>query len=139
MIVPHSFFLKYLKDEPDASAKNVNFYRRYFRWHCMQFTDQNKAILWCPNERCDRVVVKSEFDPVSTIQCECRLSLCLMCNHEDHSPGTCFISDQWLEKEKNESPNMAWVKLNTKACPKCKVSIEKNQGCNHMTCWKCQH
>ena len=27
-----------------------------------------------------------------------------------------------------------WVKANTKACPQCDVLIEKNDGCNHMTC-----
>jgi hypothetical protein len=24
-------------------------------------------------------------------------------------------------------------------CPKCRVPIEKNDGCNHMTCPKCNH
>jgi ariadne-1 len=32
-----------------------------------------------------------------------------------------------------------WVNLNTKPCPKCKVSIQKNQGCMHMTCSLCKH
>ena len=28
---------------------------------------------------------------------------------------------------------------NTKICPGCRKPIEKNQGCNHMTCRGCKH
>lgn len=31
----------------------------------------------------------------------------------------------------------SWIASNTKRCPKCKSSIEKNQGCDHMTCKYC--
>ena len=32
-----------------------------------------------------------------------------------------------------------WIILNSKKCPKCQCDIEKNQGCNHMTCKMCSH
>ena len=32
-----------------------------------------------------------------------------------------------------------WISANTKRCPKCSTPIEKNEGCNHMTCRKCRH
>jgi ariadne-1 len=32
-----------------------------------------------------------------------------------------------------------WVAENCKKCPKCGWSIEKNEGCNHMTCRLCHH
>jgi hypothetical protein len=28
---------------------------------------------------------------------------------------------------------------NTKRCPRCSTAIEKDEGCNHMTCRKCRH
>ena len=30
-----------------------------------------------------------------------------------------------------------WIKEHTKKCPNCGIVIEKNKGCNHMTCYKC--
>lgn len=38
-----------------------------------------------------------------------------------------------------EIGNMLWLEANTKKCPKCKASTEKNEGCNHMTCKRCRH
>ncbi len=40
-----------------------------------------------------------------------------------------------------------WILANTKACPRCKVRIEKNGGCDYIKCyvcgnefcWKCSH
>lgn len=32
-----------------------------------------------------------------------------------------------------------WMIAHTKNCPNCTVPIEKNEGCNHMTCKHCRH
>ena len=29
-----------------------------------------------------------------------------------------------------------WIIDNTKPCPRCSAPIQKNEGCNHMTCKK---
>ncbi|KAF8895056.1 RWD domain-containing protein [Gymnopilus junonius] len=39
-----------------------------------------------------------------------------------------------------EKANLNWLKSSTMLCPGCQCHVEKNMGCNHMTCWKCsQH
>ena len=34
--------------------------------------------------------------------------------------------------------NALWVAANTKKCPRCTTAIEKDEGCNHMSCRKCR-
>ena len=36
------------------------------------------------------------------------------------------------------SQSESWVTKNTKACPGCRAPIQKNGGCNHVTCTRCQ-
>ena len=45
---------------------------------------------------------------------------------------------KWREKEESDSANVDYIKLNCKICPHCQTPIEKNQGCNHMTCKNCK-
>ena len=42
-------------------------------------------------------------------------------------------------KNSAESENVTWIMAKTKSCPNCRKSIEKNQGCNHMTCRLCSN
>ena len=44
-----------------------------------------------------------------------------------------------MEKACAESENIKWIAAHTKKCPSCHKAIEKNQGCNHMTCYQCRH
>jgi ariadne-1 len=44
--------------------------------------------------------------------------------------------EAWDRKNNSEAENVKWLMVNTKKCPSCKKFIEKNQGCNHMTCRK---
>ena len=57
-----------------------------------------------------------------------------------HRPVDCETLAKWQWKNSSEAPNIAWLLVNTKPCPKCGKAIEKNQGCMHMTCMKsCRH
>lgn len=38
---------------------------------------------------------------------------------------------------RQEKENAAWLKEKTMACPGCETHVEKNEGCNHMTCARC--
>jgi hypothetical protein len=50
---------------------------------------------------------------------------------------------EWIKSgpksQKNELFSLIWTRIRTKKCPSCHVKIQKNGGCNHMTCKKCCH
>jgi len=56
------------------------------------------------------------------------------CGNQDHMPATCTIAKRWLKKCADDSETANWISAHTKECPKCHATIEKNGGCNHMTC-----
>ena len=94
---------------------------------------------FCPAPNCHYVI---EVDPgfVIDIKCKCGRSSCSKCKLLDcHRPCSCGIANKWVSKNSSDSGTVAWITAKTKPCPKCKVPIEKNQGCNHITCAKCKH
>ncbi len=70
------------------------------------------------------------------IVCRCGHKFCFRCKEEAHRPASCADVRRWHHKNTSESENVNWMIANTKDCPKCGRPIEKNRGCNHMTCDK---
>ena len=81
---------------------------------------------------------------------------CFACKGLPHDPAPCEDMQEWASlteeymdlvggddtrKASSESDlaSTIWLRANTKECPKCNVMIQKNDGCNHMTCRKCRH
>ena len=72
--------------------------------------------------------------------CKCGETFCFGCNHKmAHAPISCEQLEAWEKDFDDGGDEDIWIKLNTKPCPKCKVPIEKNAGCMHITCKSCGH
>ena len=101
------------------------------------FTVTNKEIKSCPNPRCN-LSIRVQNNIAKEIKCQCGTVFCFSCLEESHKPCDCEMAKQWLEftKDKGSGEDFIWIKENTKNCPKCQTPIQKNQGCNHMTCLK---
>lgn len=57
-----------------------------------------------------------------------------------HAPFSCKENKYWFVKTDDKfKRDYLWVTENCKKCPKCGWNIEKNEGCNHMTCRLCRH
>ncbi|CAI5705887.1 unnamed protein product [Peronospora effusa] len=116
---------------------NSEDYRKYARYLLRSFVDINKGVKWCPSPGCSKAITSA--GGLSSVTCTCGCVFCLRCGEEAHSPVTCEQLASWQEKCRNESETANWILANTKKCPKCSVRIEKNQGCNHMTCRSCNY
>eukprot|EP00934_Nitzschia_sp_Nitz4_P002443 Nitzschia sp. Nitz4//scaffold6_size259037//159187//160943//NITZ4_001088-RA/size259037-augustus-gene-0.297-mRNA-1//1//CDS//3329556935//2438//frame0 len=122
---------------PDFLAKFQSFQLR-------SFVESNTLTRWCPGKGCERVACASSASAMeredNIAHCDsCTTSFCLVCGEEPHAPSGCKELALWNERCRNESETANWILANTKSCPKCVSRIEKNKGCNHMTCSKCAH
>ena len=85
----------------------------------------------CPYPDCESYAKKEENNKfVSCI--ENKHKFCFNCLKDWHNNEECKIEkEQSFEKWKNPRK--------VKRCPRCKYYIEKNKGCNHITCFNCKY
>uniref|UniRef100_A0A096LTL3 Cullin 9 n=1 Tax=Poecilia formosa TaxID=48698 RepID=A0A096LTL3_POEFO len=132
------FFLGILTDR-DTIAKYENALLRGYVECCSNLT-------WCTNPQgCDQILCKEAVGSMGTCS-RCCWSSCFSCNFpEAHYPASCSHMSQWMddggfyEGMSMEAQSKHLAKLISKRCPSCQAQIEKNEGCLHMTCAKCNH
>jgi ariadne-1 len=101
------------------------------------YVDDSRTAAWCPHAGCTLAVDTGEGGFVT---CGGGHTFCTACKHPDaHAPAPCALVRQWQIKCDDDSETMNWLHTHTQDCPQCKSTIEKNGGCNHMTCRSCQH
>lgn len=108
------------------------------------YVEDKDILKWCPAPDCENAlecaIKKKDLDKVvPTVACACTHRFCFGCILNDHQPAPCALVKQWLKKCADDSETANWISANTKECPRCNSTIEKNGGCNHMTCRKCKH
>ena len=55
----------------------------------------------------------------------------------NHAPFPCSLVSNFLENSNSITRSSMWMIANSKKCVQCQKHIEKNGGCNHMTCKLC--
>mmetsp|Transcript_17885 Transcript_17885/g.30055 ORF Transcript_17885/g.30055 Transcript_17885/m.30055 type:complete len:586 (+) Transcript_17885:274-2031(+) len=112
----------------------VDKYRNYV---LESFVNESRTTVWCPRADCGLAVVASSSSS-KYVTCQQGHSFCIKCKAEAHAPAGCDIVLAWMKKCDDDSETFNWLSANTQDCPKCHSTIEKNGGCNHMTCRKCK-
>lgn len=127
MAIPQDLFKQLLDKES---------YEKYNEYVLSNFVDCHASMRFCPAPDCGCVAIGTG---VTKVECQCGVPFCFRCGEEVHDPADCDQVREWNVKCNNESETANWILANTKKCPKCNTRIEKNQGCNHMTCKVCRY
>ncbi|XP_076116513.1 E3 ubiquitin-protein ligase RNF14-like isoform X2 [Mytilus galloprovincialis] len=138
---------------------NDDDYERWERLILQHGLDTMGDIIYCP--RCQNVVVKEE----DLGHClSCLFTFCTKCLEKWHQGDTCFFEKEVegdeegktgstesqyveeseaerkrLQRQRRAEMNLSYqlIRARTRQCWKCKSPIEKNGGCNKVTCSKC--
>jgi len=97
------------------------------------FVQCNRLLRWCPSPDCSNAVKVQHVEP-RPVKCACGHSFCFACSENWHDPVRCHLIKKWIKKCDDDSETSNWISANTKECPKCGATIEKDGGCNHMIC-----
>ncbi|KAF2815428.1 uncharacterized protein BDZ99DRAFT_459295 [Mytilinidion resinicola] len=107
------------------------------------FIREMEGLISCPNSDCSggHLHPHPEEEPIFT--CEgCHAKYCILCEVPYHDGLSCAEYKRQAgltEEQKKQEAAMAEFlreKL-TKRCPKCEILIQKDKGCDHMTCTVC--
>jgi E3 ubiquitin-protein ligase RNF14 len=115
--------------------------------------DSMPDLVYCP--RCETPVLEDEGDDHCGRCTNCMYAFCTLCRDAWHAGAECLnaaqrlavlegrragnsqMSEEALRKYREELADAtaaAYVAKRGKRCPECKAGVEKNEGCNKMTC-----
>ena len=111
---------------------------RYDRYVFQRELEQMDEFIWCSNPLCN-VGQLNEGGPMNNIvTCfSCHQKTCFTHKVKWHERINCEEYDQRIDP--NDESSRRWIVENSKKCPQCPYQIEKNDGCDHMTCIKCRY
>ncbi|KAM9809118.1 LOW QUALITY PROTEIN: cullin-9-like, partial [Syngnathus typhle] len=143
------FFLSIVTDK-DTVAKILNEKTRL-----RGFVESCSNLTWCTNPQgCDQILCKENMGSMSKCGGRCArkagwIAVCLSDlqspSPQAHCPASCSHMSQWIddggfyESMSADAQSKHLARLISKRCPNCQAQIEKNEGCLHMTCAKCNH
>jgi hypothetical protein len=122
----------------------VHKYVKYFT--DLQIIRNRNEYSYCKNKKCEKIILlnKEENSNLKSFNdfvklCECGQAVCKFCLEEMHFPALCtqaklYFKDlkKFEELKVNDASDL--YSSEGKNCPNCDNYMEKNQGCNRMSC-----
>ena len=106
--------------------------RKYLHGITNSFVLAHRSIRWCPGTDCLYAIRVVSPEWMSVLCTKCHSTFCFLCADPWHDPVPCSILKRWKRKCADDSETSNWLVANTKECPQCHATIEKDGGCNHV-------
>ncbi|ESN98785.1 hypothetical protein HELRODRAFT_162245 [Helobdella robusta] len=146
------------------SLVDAETFERYDRLLLKASLESMSDIAYCPRPWCACPVIMDRKNGMGSCQA-CQYTFCIYCKMGYHGVEKCRLKSEemkrlyskYMEATKSEQLELEkiygkkmfmdilsqvetdnWLETNSKKCPNCKSNIEKNEGCNKMTCTKCK-
>ena len=110
--------------------KDLPLLEKYKKFKVRKQLLKNPNVKLCPYPDCESYARKKKDKYVQCIQN--KHEFCFDCLKKWHGYKPCKI-----ERDKRFENYINAYKV--KRCPRCKYYIEKNEGCNHITCFNCKY
>lgn len=139
-------------------------YDKYDKFLLQSTLECMNEITYCPRLECQSAVLIETDDNLG--RCPgCHFVFCALCKRSYHGVAKCSIKNEEMQKLRNEylsgtaeqraeierrygkkkltqaveeHYSEAWLETFSKKCPECSTNIQKIDGCNKMTCYKCR-
>ena len=120
----------------DDETENIltetpDLYKRFLKFKNIALLSLDPNIRWCVRAECEGYI-KRDKNSNKLICGKCNQAMCFLCRNAWHEAQTCEEAMKMEFKKYIE-------RVVVKECPKCKSKIEKSEGCNHMSCSRCNY
>jgi IBR domain, a half RING-finger domain len=110
-------------------------FARYERLALRATLNAIPSFRWCIGPNCDSGQIHDAEGGTIFTCTSCKYKSCTTCEREFHEGETCEqYTERMAAQDGLNKASEATIAAMAKECPKCKSKIEKNGGCDHMTC-----
>jgi len=121
-----------IEEEEILSFCDEEMKAKFRKFKASKLIQLNDKARFCPKPGCEGWAVGSKMKP-KVICGECGYAYCWKCTNDWHGYFSRCV----------QTHDGAFIKFtlgkDIQSCPKCRVRIWKNDGCNHMTCKFCKY
>jgi hypothetical protein len=133
--------------------------KSYFKYKSIQqdkVLEVSKQWKWCPGDKCQLVAKMTNGKGPETrtdyeshqqttclpCMCSCSQIWCFGCQEEPHWPATCDQAQNFRRRTEKYQEVVSTsgdcvTSVSVRRCPNCDYPVEKDGGCPHMVCTKC--